>query len=172
MAPPVLSHLQSGSSRRVQAREEATVQYDQQAMPPPPPPGHWSSSTRAQIPAARLDNASRAPSRQPSFLPPPTPKASSSSNQRFIPTTPSRAASNAQPATPRMFLPGIQFGSQSHTQRFVPSGAQRPSVPGSGSGNMATSGSTSQAFRSPSLTTSRSGGQRAPFVPGASGGLS
>ena len=172
MAAPVLSHLQTGSSRRVHAREEA-VSISQGAMPPPPLPGYWAPDSRAQLPAARVETPSQVPSRRPSFLPPPTPQASSSSSRRFIPQTPSRAAGIAQAASPHTFGPGPHFGSQSQTQRFVPSGAQHPSAaaPGSVSGTPAIPSARAEAIRSPSLSTSRAGGQRTPFVP-TGGGLS
>ncbi|KAI1795905.1 hypothetical protein LXA43DRAFT_990016 [Ganoderma leucocontextum] len=164
MTAPVLSYIQSGSSRRAQVREDATVQYDQQTMPPPPLPGTWSTTTRAQTRTSRTEDTPKHLPQRPSFRPPATPQAaSSSSSQRFIPQTPSRATNHTPAATPRT---GPHLKSQSQIQRFIPSGAPRP-VPGSHStASLATTGTTTSAPRPLAATTPGPGGQRAPFIPG------
>ncbi|KAI0748093.1 hypothetical protein C8Q80DRAFT_715762 [Daedaleopsis nitida] len=177
MATPMLSHAQSGPSRR--AQEERLTQTSR-SMPPPPVPTTRVADPRIaarQPPSTPLSLPSR-----PSFLPSvgvsqaPT----SSGAQRFVPSTPSRtSAAPSATATPRSFVP--QVGSQSRTQqqRFLPIHGSNPSLrlppPGSAvpqSGSLATSGMVSQApSRSPSMAGTGSGGQRTPFISGPSGGL-
>lgn len=172
MPAPVLSHVQSGSSRRAQAREDATTQHDEQTMPPPPPPGAWSMTTGGPTRTLQVEATPQHLPQRSSFRPPATPQvASSGSSQHFILQTSSRTTSNTPAATSRTF-PEPHLKSRSQIQRFIPSGTPH-SVPGSHSApSHAAAGITPSTPRRLASTTPGPGGQRAPFIPGTSAGFS
>lgn len=169
---PVLSHVQSGSSRRAQVREDATVQHGERTMPPPPPPGAWDTTTGGPARTPQVEATLQHIPQRPSFRPPATPQAaSSSSSQRFILQTPSRTTSNTPTTTSRTF-PEPHLKSQSQIQRFIPSSTPR-SIQGSRSAaSPRATGMTPSTPRRLASTTPGPSGQRAPFIHGTSAGYS
>lgn len=177
MAMPTLTHVQSGSARRAQVRNDENNENGTSAMPPPP------------LPASRLEQRpSMGPRRMPqpvsgprlltersSFIPPATPQMTSSGgSQRFLPQTPSKASGMGLPPKPAPFVPGPHYAQRpaGQTQRFIPMGGNVQRLPGmasmSSSGSIAGSASIPQTpTRAGSLAPSGTlGGQRIPlFLP-------
>ncbi|KAI0647020.1 hypothetical protein C8Q79DRAFT_600047 [Trametes meyenii] len=175
MVIPNLSHAQLGTVRHTQAREGDNLRHAAAVMPPPPLPAsrleHRASvdiRTKMPPPPTPLQGSgNRLLPQRPSFVPATPQLPSSCASQRFVPPTPSKAGAAAQTAVPRTFIPGPHYGQQQQSQRFIPSGSvQRllPSATSSSSGSLG--GSLAQTpSRTTSLSMSRTGGQRTPFVP-------
>lgn len=160
MPNQVLTHAQSGPLRRLQVMESTS--QDSRLMPPPPLPSLSTrladSNSTMNLPATSSGLVQR-----PSFVPSP----SASGYQRFVPQTPTKSSMSAAATSSRPFVLLTPQHKTQQPQRFLPSSA-RPSVATAVStvGALVGAGAVSQApSRSPSLAGS--GGQRAPFVPGA-----
>ena len=83
MSAPTLTHVQSGSTRHAQAREQAELaqEEDSQTMPPPPVPVNRVADLRFKKHSSTLqtDSSTTQPlSSRSSVIPPPTPQLSSS----------------------------------------------------------------------------------------------
>ncbi|KAI0831273.1 hypothetical protein BC628DRAFT_1353020 [Trametes gibbosa] len=182
MAMPTLTHVQSGSTRRAQIRDEGNNDQSAIAMPPPPLPASRLEQRASMGPRIRMPPPTPQPGsgskllvERSSLLPPPTPQISFGGSQRFLPPASMKAPATALPPQPHVIIPGAQYAMQAQatqTQRFLPTGGN-VRLPGmvsmSGSGSAAGSASVPQTpTRARVLAPSSSsiGRQRMAFVPG------